>query len=479
MRLAVAASLFSALAVAHPVFENSFHPPSVRLRDLNTTIPGTGSNGGQWSIRISDPSQAGLDPGVKQYSGYFDDNANDKHIFFWFFESRSTPKQDPVMLWLAGGPGCSGFLDSLSSGPSILEKGQIRRNPFSLNSNASVLYIDQPINTGLSHSSKIVNSTVDAGKDVYGALTAFFKKFPEYSTQDFHMAGPSYAGRYLPVFAHEILQRKPQERNINLKSIMIGNGMVNQFVQSQSVYPMSCGKGGFPSFLTPEQCQPKANETSLCKSAYDACWKFQDPAHCKFSKEALNACYTPMQLYSETNRSAYDVRKFCNETGSGCEPGFPEVDAFVNRKDFLTTIGADNRGNQTFETCNNSMFSEFSKTGDGFMPYHNFLPDALKEIQVLVYNGDADMLCNWLGSQAWAEELEWSGKSSYNQKQMQPFRLTNGTEAGQTKSAEGLTFLRVFGASHGAAGDVPEVALKFYNRWFAAVHSGKKTDSLL
>lgn len=35
-----------------------------------------------------DPSELGVDPGVKQYSGYLDDNENDKHLFycecFWF-----------------------------------------------------------------------------------------------------------------------------------------------------------------------------------------------------------------------------------------------------------------------------------------------------------------------------------------------------------------------------------------------------------
>ena len=29
-----------------------------------------------------DPSSLGVDPGVKQYSGYLDDNQNDKHLFY-------------------------------------------------------------------------------------------------------------------------------------------------------------------------------------------------------------------------------------------------------------------------------------------------------------------------------------------------------------------------------------------------------------
>jgi cathepsin A (carboxypeptidase C) len=38
---------------------------------------------------------------VKQYSGYLDISET-KHLFFWFEESRSKPKDDPLVLWLNG-----------------------------------------------------------------------------------------------------------------------------------------------------------------------------------------------------------------------------------------------------------------------------------------------------------------------------------------------------------------------------------------
>jgi cathepsin A (carboxypeptidase C) len=38
------------------------------------------------------------DPDVKQISGYLD-ISNEKHLFFWFFESRDKPEQDPLVLW--------------------------------------------------------------------------------------------------------------------------------------------------------------------------------------------------------------------------------------------------------------------------------------------------------------------------------------------------------------------------------------------
>lgn len=31
-------------------------------------------------------------------------------MFYFFFESRDTPKDDPVVIWLTGGPGCGSEL---------------------------------------------------------------------------------------------------------------------------------------------------------------------------------------------------------------------------------------------------------------------------------------------------------------------------------------------------------------------------------
>lgn len=49
------------------------------------------------------------DPDVKSYSGYLDVGEG-RDLFFYFFESRSKPKEDPVLLWINGGPGCSSSL---------------------------------------------------------------------------------------------------------------------------------------------------------------------------------------------------------------------------------------------------------------------------------------------------------------------------------------------------------------------------------
>ena len=40
------------------------------------------------------------------YSGLIDLDHEDD-LFYWWFESRTDTKNDPLVLWLTGGPGCA------------------------------------------------------------------------------------------------------------------------------------------------------------------------------------------------------------------------------------------------------------------------------------------------------------------------------------------------------------------------------------
>jgi hypothetical protein len=76
------------------------------------------------------------DPSVKMISGYLDVSET-KHLFFWFFESRDKPKEDPLLLWSVGGRGSFGRLvfhvrsaDTVASPPPLTRQVERRTRLF-------------------------------------------------------------------------------------------------------------------------------------------------------------------------------------------------------------------------------------------------------------------------------------------------------------------------------------------------------------
>lgn len=414
--------------------------------------------------KIKDPKILGIDPDVKQYSGYLDVEDEDKHFFYWFFESRNDPKNDPIVLWLNGGPGCSSLtglffeLGSSSIGPDL----KPIYNPYSWNSNASVIFLDQPVNVGYSYSSSEgVSDTVAAGKDVYAFLQLFFRQFPEYASgQDFHIAGESYAGHYIPVFASEILSHPTSERNFNLTSVLIGNGLTDALSQYPLYEPMACGEGGEPAVLEPEQCDGMLDSLPRCLSLIKSCYDYESVWSCV--PAAIYCNNAQMGPYQRTGKNVYDIRKECE--GELCYSEMQYLNEYLNLDYVKEAVGAEV---EKYESCNFDINRNFLFAGDWMKPYHKAVTDLLNQgLPVLIYAGDKDFICNWLGNQAWTDVLPWKHAEEFAK---QPIRdwvsSSTGDKAGEVKNYKHFTFLRVYGGGHMVPYDVPENALSMLNDW--------------
>jgi len=73
---------------------------------------------------------------IEHYAGFLD-TINMGKLFYWFFPSASSPKADPLVIWMNGGPGCSS-MDGLfiELGPFKLRNGQIDMNEYSWHKSA-------------------------------------------------------------------------------------------------------------------------------------------------------------------------------------------------------------------------------------------------------------------------------------------------------------------------------------------------------
>ena len=133
---------------------------------------------------------------VKQISGYIRLGHSKKNYFFWFFESRSDPANDPVVLWLTGGPGCSSELALFAeNGPCTIDGTTTKSNKYSWNSKANLLYVDQPSGTGFSYGGEVWDhNEKDVAQDMYVFVTTFLHQYEKYRNLPFFLFGESYAG---------------------------------------------------------------------------------------------------------------------------------------------------------------------------------------------------------------------------------------------------------------------------------------------
>ncbi|CAN3354245.1 vacuolar serine-type carboxypeptidase Atg42p [Diutina catenulata] len=400
------------------------------------------------------------------YTGYLDVKATKSHFFYWFFESRNDPKNDPIILWLNGGPGCSsstGLFFEL--GPCSINKDLSPEiNPYSWTNNASIIFLDQPVGVGYSYSDDPdyrVNSTYAAAADVYSFLDLFFTKFPQYQSNKFHMATESYGGHYMPAFAAETL--KYPDRIFNVSSVLIGNGITDAKSQFPYYHQMLCGMGGYPAVISDEACARVEERLPQCLALVDYCYQELTDEACE---QASIFCGLAMDVkFKDTGLNNYDLRRQCE--GDGCYKEQEEIIEFLSRNSTKHAVGA--KIPDSFVGCSGKVGRDFYQTSDRLKPFQGDVAKLLdNDIPVLIFAGDKDSQCNWLGNEAWTKKVQWKGKKGFDGATPRMWTV-DGEDAGLATNYNHFTFLRVFDAGHMVPHDQPQRALDMFLQW---VHHG-------
>ncbi|KAL7421430.1 hypothetical protein Q5752_004316 [Cryptotrichosporon argae] len=462
-------------------------------------------------LRIVEPTLC--DPGVFQISGYLDISET-KHLFFWFEESRHKPETDPLVLWyvhcaivdvdgltagstvrqnmarsllsvlISGGPGCSsttGHLFELG-GCNIADEGKnVTYNEYSWNNVANVLFLDQPINVGYSYSDAVgeeVNNSPLAAEDVYAFLILFISQFKKYSKQEFHVAGESYAGTYIPNIANVIqknnlaLQVAPNGLpQLNFASVLIGDGLTDPYAQFGSVPDWACD-GPYAVYDDPEgpECTKLRGKVPRCQQLIQAC----------YNSGSRFAC-VPAALYcwsgifgdlQELGLNLYDVRRTCDKSpdkdGQLCYREMQWMETYLNQPSIKKELGVPDQ--VTFASCNMKINQNFLFQGDGMHYAGGLLTDLVEDgIRVLIYAGEADMIVNYMGCAQVLDRLETSYLEEYTNANLTHFKSSNGTVAGWTKSAGkgagNVAFVSFHNAGHMVPHDDPPAALTMFDKW--------------
>lgn len=439
------------------------------IEELQALIDGKGGqHGADVAEGIVHPTLC--DSSVRQSAGYIKaaDGALGPKYFFWLFESKSDPSNDPLLMWLSGGPGCSSQLALFAeNGPCSVNKdgAGTTLNPYSWNAKANVMWVDQPAGVGFS-SGLGTHNEAGVADNMYTFLQGFYEQFPQYAKTPFYIFGESYAGHYVPAISHKIWQNNKAGSGLTipLAGIAIGNGLTHPAEQYKWYAEMGHTggqpEGGHapPVYGDIEYAGMKALEPA-CIAAIQLCNAAPNPITCLAASEGCNLLtQIPYRL---TLKNPYDMRIPC-EHGNLCYD-FDMVEKYLNTKSVKQELGVSGG----WGSCNMAVNLLFQLAGDWMQPFHTLIPDMLHDgIQVLVYAGDVDYICNWLGNKAWTKALEWEKKDDFNSAPDSEWQVDGKTVA-RLRSAANFHFMQVYEAGHMVPMDKPAEALEMVNAFLS------------
>ena len=420
------------------------------------------SNKGPVTGRLVRNDPTGLCDSVKSEAGYFKiEGSKNKNYFYWFFEARNNPETAPTILWMTGGPGCSsGIALFKENGPCMIDpahQDQTKPNPFSWNTNANIMYIDQPAGVGFSYgdAEDADHNEKEVAEDMYNFLHEFSDANNDLlKTNEFFVFGESYGGHFAPATAHRV------GTSLNLKGLGVGNGLTAPEHQYSSypimAYNYSIEAVGHPS-ITLEQYEAMTAALPSCLASIAKCQK-NGGDDCAASQSECNGA--ELNPYYNTGMNPYDIREEC-KVKPLCY-NFTDVQFFLDMPSVQEKLGVER--SIPWSSCNFTVNAAFAD--DWMESFAYTIPDLLKDgVRVLIYDGDMDFVVNWIGDKAWTMALEWEGKEKFNNEGDHTYSAADGSIAGYARTVDNFTFLRVANAGHMVPLDQPANALDMLDKF--------------
>ncbi|KAI6701493.1 hypothetical protein NL676_015817 [Syzygium grande] len=439
------------------------------------------------------PGYSGKLP-FKLETGYVSVGDNDEiELFYYFIESERNPVRDPLLLWLTGGPGCSGFSGLVfeigplkfdyatfnGSSPTLLP------NPYSWTQIANIIFLDAPVGTGFSYSTTqegYYTTDTKSAKDIYKFLRKWILGHPKFGSNPLYIAGDSYSGKIVPQVAllasnGIIAGEKP---TLYLQGYMLGNPVTDldsdQNSRVEYQYRVSLiSTELYESAI--ENCQGNYinpdPENSACvedvRQIAECTLKVCDAAilepKCSYAKPrsremglnwGIKFFDDDMPLDLLQSPSTKRKENWCRNEN------YVLVYMWANEPSVQSALNIRNGTIPEWTRCNKSMAYEDDLNST--VPYHYDLIEA--GYRALVYSGDHDMLIPYVATEKWIYSLNMTVLDYWR-----PW-FVDGQVAGYTfkstiKLGDGMTYATVKGAGHTAPEYNPKQCLEMADRWLS------------
>ncbi|KAI8366746.1 Alpha/Beta hydrolase protein [Radiomyces spectabilis] len=396
----------------------------------------------------------GLDPDdntLSQYAGHIAVSPETNgHLFFWMIEQVEKTTPEKLIIWLNGGPGCSS-MDGLflENGPFRIQQNlSLAINPAGWQQYATMVYVDQPVGTGFSFAdtNSYMHNMTQISEEFTTFLDKFLDVFPHLREQEMYLAGESFAGTYIPYFASRMVElNKKNEIKYNLKGLAIGNGWISPVHQYDAYYDFGVAKG----LLTTGYANLAASHLKACHEVLE-------------TQVTINVEVCESIIQDIMDSSVHEKKE---EPFPDCGRNWPyeliDVTRYLRQPLLKPTIHTEKQSVGWLE-CSTGVGRALAD--DQSEPSYDLLPLLLEEMRILLFSGEADLICNHFGTEYLIGNMTWAGKTGFAGAKPKDWFI--GQEfVGQYTEARNLSYVLIKDGSHMVPYDQPLPTLDMINRF--------------
>ncbi|CCG25146.1 hypothetical protein CORT_0H00280 [Candida orthopsilosis Co 90-125] len=426
------------------------------------------------------PGLSKIDDGFKplMYAGQLElFPENNTNYFFWKFtdgnKNANSTSYKRTTFWLNGGPGCSSMDGALlESGPFRIDQSQnVVSNNGSWHKVSDVIYVDQPAGTGFSYTEqgKYIHELYDMAFYFIKFMEKYYELYPEELDNDIYLAGESYAGQYIPYIAKAMLERNSNlqegQKEYKLKGLLIGNGWVSPNEQSLAYMPFFLKrdliKKDNPMFMKlleqQERCQRIVDKV-------DAHFDDKEVNPVEVDSSECEEILTKLLLATQDGSAAHDQQCInmydytLRDSYPSCGMNWPYelkyVKPFLNNDDNKHDLNLKKL--KTWNECSGRVSRNFYAR-DSFPSVH-LLPDLLKQIPIVLFNGANDIICNTEGVLSYISKMKWNGIKGFENTDAKSDWVHDKKNVGYMLQERNLTFINIYNSSHMVPYDLPDVS---------------------
>ncbi|CAN7114357.1 unnamed protein product [Brassica rapa subsp. narinosa] len=351
-------------------------------------------------------------------------------LFYYFIKSEKNPKEDPLLIWLTGGPGCSSITGLLFENGPVTFKVEdynggtptLLSTTYSWTKVANIIFLDQPVGSGFSYATtQILDTPSDSGeaKRIHEFIRKWLSEHKEFISNPFYVSGDSYSGKIIPAMVQEIskgndLGFKPQ---INLEGFVIGNPVTDTEFEHNQRIPFAHGMA-----LISDELYESLKRS--CKGNYDNI----DPHNTECLKHFDEFLKEYTDLLSSLWANDESVREALH-------------------------VGSINK----WVRCSSG--KPYDSDIKSSVPYH--MNNSIKGYRSLIFSGDHDLMAPFISTQAWIRSLNYSIVEKWR-----PWMIHNQV-AGYTQTyANKMTYATVKASGH-TPEYKPKESFIMFQRWIS------------